>query len=353
METLLTQATKEGFGVNILNLGMRGVGKTVLTNYLSQHVASSFPTLLAEGVSPIRINCAFKNDSALGWSIARSLNQLTKKTPEIVDSSYDQLWYSLSMAVQRAQETGMNFLLILDEIELSYLHEYGKLIRWAKELNLSTVTNCQSSFAPLVHETIENRKWIDAKIHLKPYTSQQLFDIVKQRIVTAFPKVKPTTDSISLIVDLVSEYDFVRPSTCMEILRLIYPKVVKKKTITPDLIREACFETDLLSDDSFNLISNGSDISSSSLYLASGIVSYFEKYATSAHLTLQELWSRYQLKCEEFGHLSEYEEFEQSLYELERFGWIFPSHHLKDHYYILINPIMMREAVDLLLKYAK
>ncbi|MHA2408454.1 MAG: hypothetical protein ACXACA_08810 [Candidatus Ranarchaeia archaeon] len=249
------------------------------------------------------------------------------------------------MAVQNAQVTGVNFLLILDEIELSYLQEYGKLIRWAKELNLSTVTNCQSSFVPLFQDTKENRKWIDAKIHLKPYTSEQLFDIVKQRMEMTFPKIKPTTDSISLIVDLVSEYDFVRPSTCMEILRLIYPKVVKKKNITPDLIRDACFETGLLSDDSFNLISNGSDISLSALYLASGIVSYFEKYLTSAHLTIQALWNRYQLKCEEFNKSCDYEEFEQALYELERFGWIFPSHHLKDHYYILINPNMMTLVV--------
>jgi Cdc6-like AAA superfamily ATPase len=68
------QALKEGFSVNILNLGMQGIGKTVLTNYISQHIARTIPTLLADGVTPIRINCAFKNESALGWSIARSLN---------------------------------------------------------------------------------------------------------------------------------------------------------------------------------------------------------------------------------------------------------------------------------------
>ncbi len=348
-ESILSPAISEGYSVNILNLGVRGIGKTVLSNYIPLYLLTTHPEFRKVKFSLIRINCAYKNDSAIGWSLARSLEVFGEEWRNIPQIPPEQLWYELSLAIKKRQKSGLSFVIILDEIDSSYLENYNRLIRWAKELNLSTITNSQSSFTFVFGENKENWSWIDAKIHLKPYTARQLYDIVEQRINLAFTKTKVPVDVISLIVDLVAEYDCTRPSTCMEILRLVYPKVVKNKSLTPELIREACFETGVFMDDGFDLISNGTEISKPALYLAKGLVSYFEKYHLAAHISMTDLWQRYLLKCEEFGTPSTLNEFQAAVAELERFGWISLSHHKRNHYYTLINPKMMREAVDLLL----
>ncbi|MHA1917677.1 MAG: hypothetical protein ACTSUV_05125 [Candidatus Ranarchaeia archaeon] len=348
LNSIMLPAFEENFGVNILITGTQGIGKTVLSNYSMKDSIINMENR-TKSYFPIKINCAYKNELSICFNLMNRLDNMEKVVCELDNINEEYLWHKITKRVKRIQDKGDNIILQFDEINLSYIEEYQKIMRWSKDNNITTITNGHTKFIENLRKDKQNSNWVDAKIHLRPYSTEELFDIINQRSSLAFSESQIKKESVSFIVDLVSEFDLTRPSTCIEILKTIYPVVKSGSYVTPDLVRKACSKMDMFDFDSYELISNGVEISRVSLCLASGVSSFFKKNSLESYISLAGLWDRFILKCEEFNEVCNREGFQVALGELQKIGWISPSQSKIDQYYTLIEPEVIEESLDLLL----
>ncbi|MGQ4833056.1 MAG: hypothetical protein ACP6IS_04025 [Candidatus Asgardarchaeia archaeon] len=212
--------------------GIRGIGKTVFSNFFARNIASKFKPKL------VYINTLYSSQTSILSLLASSLGLSETKS-----LTFSALSRFISKKVKRY------VLIIFDKVSFNNINEILKIRYNLSSRKLITLTILNyDDFLKLKYFDKQLTNDNDIQIVLNAYNEFQLLDITKQRVLLVFPYFLDN-ELIEFITDIVSEYDFSRPATVMEFLRMLYPLVLTKKHINANIIRKICNEIGLLDTD--------------------------------------------------------------------------------------------------------
>lgn len=232
LQRLIIETFENNLSLKALVSGIPGIGKTVYSNYTSNSVknkiklkfsyVNTFRTAPELILEKLCYNLKFRRRSeSLDISVLHKyILKKVKRGIFIFDKvNYKNVSFILSL-IENISKPGVFFLLITNYDDLLKLRYFE-----SKKENFS-----------------------DIVIVLKTYTESQLLDITKQRASLVFPYMLDE-ELIEFIADIVAEYDFSRPATVIEFLRMLYPLILMKKPVSPFTVKKICYGIGLLETD--------------------------------------------------------------------------------------------------------
>ncbi|MHA1649166.1 MAG: hypothetical protein ACTSYB_03145 [Candidatus Helarchaeota archaeon] len=299
--------------------GIRGVGKTVFTNYSINYLKSNSGHQFTSIYLDMSIKSPYENLRLLVELYSQLLSQ---KYVYLRDSK--DLW-SYFLYLRNKNTTPL--ILIFDNVDSSNLELYLKILRIAKSLNLSTIAISQKPPHALKEKLNSLTDQLNLELKLEIYSSSALLDILTQRITLAFPTARINPTYSRYIVDIVTHFDNFRPSTCIDILKTFYQHFIEGLDITPTLIRDASFhllEFPFRDDLEFLLWFDDSPINLFYLPLIEKLAIYF-KNKENVYISQDELFNLYKLTCDELMSPYNRDQFQQFFDFLLTNGFLYPS----------------------------
>ncbi|MEQ9714398.1 MAG: hypothetical protein ABGF52_02530 [Candidatus Asgardarchaeum sp.] len=231
LQKLILETFENELSLKALISGIPGIGKTVYSNYTSRNV---------------------KNEVKLKFSYVNTFHI----APEII---LEKLSYNLKLR-RKFESLNISILhkyimkkvkhgiFIFDKINYKNVNFILNLIKNISKPGIFflLITNYDELLKLRYFESKDD--FSDVVIVLKTYTESQLLDIAKQRAYLVFPYMLDN-ELIEFIADIVAEYDFSRPATVIEFLRMLYPLILMEKPVSPFTIKKICYEIGLLETD--------------------------------------------------------------------------------------------------------
>jgi len=315
LSTILKDSFIDDFGANILIKGIKGVGKTVLINKAISDLKINSKDN-GKDILKLFVNCEGKNLEEIIISLILNL----EKTEEIkldinflLNLTIPRLWNILKLACKKFNTFKFLVFHNIEEIEPKI---FKKFLRFGKEMKISIISTINRiSINPELNFLSE----FDVKKRIDLYNPSQLTDIIKQRFTLTYPF--NIDNSLSdFMVDLVAEYDYLRPGKCIELMREIYPIIKKNRNITSDHLREQCLlQFDTFSLDEFEIISYLTEADILIDIFLDNLANYFSN-EFNYYIDLVKLRELYEVSCEtlEFEkNSSEFNRILQKLLDLE------------------------------------
>lgn len=349
LSSILQDSFLDDFGANILVKGIKGVGKTVLINKAISNLKIKSEDH-GKQVLNLFVNCEGKNLEEIIISLILKLEKTKNIRLDInnlLNLTIPRLWNILKLACKNY----VHFkFLVFHNIEGIEPKIFKKFLRFGKEMKISIISTINKiSINPELNILSE----FDVKKRIDLYSPSQLFDIIKQRFALTYPF--NINDSLSnFMVDLVAEYDYLRPGKCMELMREIYPIIKKNRNITSDHLREQC----LLQFDSFSLDELGiiSYLTEADILIdvfLDNLSNYFSN-GYNYYISLIKLREIYEISCEtlEFEkNLTEFNQILQILLDLEilkESKFIREYHNNIKFFYSIMQTSQLKTMIDVL-----
>ena len=283
---------EDKFNINAYIYGIRGIGKSVFTKYFLRLLKSHF----GEKFTDIYIDMAVKSPN-------ENLRLLVELYSQSISNKFtylnnpQKLWSYFHFL---RNKTEIPLILILDNV--NYLNQplFEKIIRYSKDLKISTIVTSQIPYRTCKKNSNLIAEYLDFPLKLDIYSSSALLDILSQRIALAFPMNIDTTLS-QYIVDIVTQFDLYRPSTCITVLKTIYQHLINGEDVHPTLIRNISFhllEFPFQGDLNSLLQFDDSTIELFYLPLLEKIAIFFKK-GKQVYIDSQELFRLYKITCDE------------------------------------------------------
>jgi len=311
LSTILKDSFIDDFGANILIKGIKGVGKTVLINKTISDLKINSKDN-GKDILKLFVNCEGKNLEEIIISLILNL----EKTEEIkldinflLNLTIPRLWNILKLACKKINTFKFLVFHNIEEIEPKI---FKKFLRFGKEMKISIISTINRiSINPELNFLSE----FDVKKRIDLYNPSQLSDIIKQRFILTYPF--NIDNSLSdFMVDLVAEYDYLRPGKCIELMREIYPIIKKNRNITPDHLREQCLlQFDTFSLDEFEIISYLTEADILIDIFLDNLANYFSK-EYNYYIDLVKLRELYEVSCETLEFEKNSSEFNRILVKL-------------------------------------
>ena len=232
-----------------------------------------------------------------------------------------------------------NRIIILDEVEgilledmahflytLSRLYEEGKTVRYI------AITRDADILRHMINDDATWSTFAEkAVVHLKPYTHEQIVQILKYRADDALYPSTFDNDILSLIADIALESRG-HMRTAMDILKnaAIIAEKRREESIIPETVREANFDTSM---ESIEILSRDEMIALLSLAVVC---------KSKAYATIGEIKNVYRVRCENYNLNPDETRLMKNLEGLERKSFI---HKNAERYTILHSPasILIKE----------
>jgi len=230
-----------------------------------------------------------------------------------------KLWTSLKLILDRLKHPVILSLQKSENISPFYL---TKLYKYAKNSNkIQIITTINTG---LQNYSFKQYQGMDHRIQLGLYDIKNLKQIATDRSIMAFEKALEQ-DSISLIVDYISEYDLMVPGACMNLLKEMYPVIHQSGDLTPEILRR----TTQYYFDSYNLdaITFADFVISSSIedrLFLEYLVDFFRS-KNNFYIPYQDIKQAYSMTCEELGYEILEQEFFSSLRKITNSQVFCPS----------------------------
>lgn len=312
LSTILKDSFLDNFGANILIKGIKGVGKTVLINKAISDLKIKSKDN-GKDILKLFVNCEGKNLEEIIISLILNLEKTEEMKLDInflVNLTIPRLWNILKLACKKCNTFKFLVFHNIEEIEPKI---FKKFLRFGKEMKISIISTINKiSINPELNFLSE----FDVKKRIDLYNPSQLSDIIKQRFALTYPF--NIDDSLSnLIVDLVAEYDYLRPGKCIELMREIYPIIKKKNgSITSDHLREQCLlQFDSFSLDEFEIISYLTEADILIDIFLDNLANYFSN-EYNYYIDLVKLKELYEISCETLEFEKKSSEFNRILQKL-------------------------------------
>ncbi len=332
------------FNLNVYIYGIRGVGKTVFTKFLIEQLK----TEIDKNFVTLYLDFAVKSPSENLRLLVENYSQaISKKFTYFTNSK--ELWSYFQFLRNKSD---IPMVLILDNIDLYNQKLYNKIIRFSKSLKLSTIATSPIPFMNLKSTSKGISHQLDFPFELDTYSPAALLDITSQRIALAFPTVLETPLT-KYIVDLVTQFDLYRPSTCINILKTIYRHIIVGDDIDTSLILD--ISTPLVEFPHYDdldciLEFDDSPIELFYLPLIEKLAIHFKTKET-IYITRSDLYRLYQLTCDELTQPYNENQFHQFTDQLIFNGFLYSSQFKSVNgdplFFMIINPNRILEYIEI------
>jgi hypothetical protein len=334
LQTLTDFFLPSDTGIQPLNLlvhGSFGIGRTTLVRYFGINECTTYsqPIISFQMKTPYEIVC----------------DTLTVLTGIPANSGPLSDQWTLLKRVLRKSETPI--FLTFDDIELTNINTYSKFLALCKECNVPSIATAPRFFPRLLSS--DTNCYLDYSLALEPYGDQEFLDIIVQRVNVAFPSSLPASVT-NFIADIIGFLDFQRPATAIELLRNLYPLIIKRTPLTAENIRQVSLKTRTLNYDFWSAhLSCLVDLDVSTVLLLQAIGEFFTYNPGMIYVSKPELLLQFQQICET-SHLKLTEKhFTKSLNEVLFQDLLLCSRYDSKNYFTLLPAKGYLEIVDLIL----
>ncbi|MFX1294772.1 MAG: AAA family ATPase [Promethearchaeota archaeon] len=331
------------FNINTYIYGIHGVGKTVFTKYFLKLLKSN----IEEEFASIYLDLAIKPPKEnLRLLVELYSHSFSNKFTFLQTS--EKLW---SFFHHLRSKTDTPLILILDNVDHLNQQLYEKIICYSNPLKLSTIATSQIPFITCKEKFNGIYKYLNP-FKLEIYSSSALLDILSQRIDLAFP-IKLNQTISKYIVDIVTQFDHYRPSTCINILRTIYQHLINGGDINIPFIRDTSIHLlEFPFQDDLNCLLQFDDSSIDLFYLPlmEKLAIYF-KNEEKVYLNKSELFKLYKITCDEFLLPYNYDQFQKFIDKLVYNGFLYPSQFKSNNhetlFFMILNPFRLLEYLEI------
>lgn len=327
LKKMLEDSLEDNYSINIVITGHNGVGKTVLGNYTTRKELNA------------------KNETYFV--------DVTYLTPQEIFEGF-----ALSLGVPPAETAISTFskiekytktkpgeiVLFLDNINQRNMKFYRKFVRKAKQAKITTITTMTYNTYNAIKKIKLERDFLDVTLQLGMYTERQLVEIAKQKVQLAFP-VSVQDVLIEYMTDIVAEFDYTRPGTIVEILRLLYKEMLQGKDINANIIREACYELGLEGDNLF-LIEEMPNLTFLDLVFMEKISQLLIKNPDEPYLDLDNLNYVFYNVISQLNMEYQSSFFKRVIYKLIDLGVLLESKLRPYNYFVIIDPNVLLEVIQ-------
>jgi len=200
----------------------------------------------------------------------------------------------------------------------------------------------------------------DFKHKLNFFTYQELYSILKQRVLLSFSH-EIDKNLIKYITDLICEQHVPVPGKGIEILRDIYPVLKRNKgTYNFELLEICQKEFDIFQiSDEFSIMNYLSEEDILTIIFLDNLSNFFMS-KMNYYISFNELQELYELSCESLEYTKNNNEFHSLIGEMLNIGIIKPSRRSNckkgtynvfnnlncDFFFVLINPKQIKIIID-------
>jgi Cdc6-like AAA superfamily ATPase len=275
---------------------MKGIGKTALAR---KTIASLFEekAIGSSNFDIYYVNCEEKESDQILFSLINSISQSLKYDLDpnsILNATLGSQFNLLTHLITKTSNFNREILFLLDSIESIQPLFINKF-----------VDVCSSQFCHLItsFNVLKSSPYLldfkrpDFQFQLSTYSSEELKKISKDRCEAAF-KCSINDDLIRYLTDLVTQFGYKVPESCLRILRDLYPIIEENPNIEPGKIQDACrcqFKGYTIDE-----ISIAEFVSETEMIdrLALDEISSFFRTQSCFYISAQELATLYKIACE-------------------------------------------------------
>lgn len=347
LTTILEDSVQDNFSVNVLLNGIKGVGKSVIINKTIENLKEKN---LEQKIENCVVNCENKSLEELVISMVLDVpksEKLNLNENELALLTLPRLWNIFKLICNKSETYKIFTFQNVENIDPKLLIKFMNL---GKEMRFSTLSTINKAN---LKTGLEVLSYFDVKKKLGLYKSNQLFDITKQRFNLTFP-FNIDNNLVNFIVDLVSEYDFLRPSKSIELMREIYPFIKKDRNIPADQLREHCMASfDSISLDEFGVISFISDADILVDVFLDNLSNHFSS-GSQYYIEYSELKELYEISCESLQFEKNFSELDEILRKLLSLEVLKESNFSRKHpdntrfYYLIMQPFQLKTMIDVI-----
>jgi hypothetical protein len=331
------------FNLNAYIYGIHGVGKTVFARYFVGLLKNKFQ----DNFIDIYLDLALKSPD-------ENLRLLVEEYSHLISQEFtflpntQKLWSYFHFLRKKVD---MPLILILDNVNMANQTLYEKIIRYSKDLKFSIITTSQIPFSDCRKNSELFAQYLDFSLPLEMYSSSALLDILTQRISLAFPS-NLETNLTKYIVDIVTEFDLYRPSTCINLLKDIYQHLIHGRDITPSMIRDSSMdlvEFPYHEDLKCLLDFDESPIDLFYLPLLEKLAIYFNE-SSNIYINSKELTQLYRVSCDELELPYNQNQFQKFLEKLLLNGFLYASKFKSNSeysFFMIIDPNLLLEYLEI------
>ncbi len=372
IQSILKDAIQDQYPIVLSLYGLRGIGKTTLTRKTISTLQKS-KTRLNHSIAMHYVNCEDKDSSQIVFSLINELshslsynlepNSILNATP---GNQINLLTHLISKSTKGGNSNGApkdqkTLLFFLDSIEYIQPQIINKLM----DVCISQSCFMVSSFNVLKSSPyLSEFKKPDIQVQLNTYSPGCLEKISKSRCEAGFNHPVDNT-MIRYLTDLVNEFDYCVPESCLRVLRELYPLILRNSIVDPGEIQDACRYQ--FKNYSIDEISIAEYISETDMVdrLALDEIGSFFRSQTRFYIAYSELMDLYKVACESLENAFKQQNFSKFLRGLHRVGLLQPSNfthitkphpqtqlfslpiaEMKKYYFLTISPQMLNEILD-------
>jgi len=353
--SILNDSISDEFNLNILYQGINGIGKKVIVNKVLNDLLNQNKDFVK--INKICVDCKEKNPEELIFLLLSEINGLSNLNFDIrplLNSEIPQLWNTFKFICNRFDS---HLFFIFNNIEYLEPEIFNKFLQFGKESNITLISTVNKIIQP---GTMELFSQFDLKKRLNFYNYQELYSILKQRVLLSFSH-EIDRNLIRYITDLICEQYVPVPGKGIEILRELYPILKNKNTLGNFEVLDICqneFDSFQISDE-FSMINYLSEEDILTVIFLDNFSNYFiskNKY----YISIKELYELYEISCESLEYKKSYFEFRKIIEEILNIGVVKPSkrtfHKNRAHesfngvnydsFFILMNPKQINIIID-------
>ncbi|MHA1195900.1 MAG: hypothetical protein ACTSRH_07820 [Promethearchaeota archaeon] len=360
LHSLLEDSLRDHFSMNILYQGIEGIGKKVMINKAITDLSKK--EYIFNDIRTIKVDCQ-------GKSIEELLITIITKIFNLVDFQFDlknlwnlkihDLWNFFKLACKKFK---INYLFFFTNVEHSIPEFYKKILQYGKDSHYNMISTINTALSPSFIEFFNS---FDLQIKLKFYEYNELYEILKQRALLTFGK-HIDNELIQFITDLIFEHHVPVPGKGINILKILYPTLVKDFNLgLSEIYNLIGNHFGLLQNwDEFEILDYLSNSGILATLFLDNLTSYFLN-STKYYINNYELRELYFLACESIEQEKFIDEYYSLLNDLYKIGILTLSYKNKfnnmplnieflrenDLFFLSISPYNLKLAIDSLFNF--
>lgn len=317
--------------VSLLVHGSFGIGRTTLLRYFGQHELVTYkrPIIRFQYKQPYEI-----------------VNDTLHALSGIADffGSLPEQW---TLIKRMLRKTEVPVVFTFDDVGPQTREVYVKFLQLCKDNSISSMATAPRYFPRQLSQ--KNSQFLDVSLELEPFSDGQFLDIIKQRVLEAFPNPIPYQVT-EFMADLICLLDFQRPASAVELLQNLHPLLSFTPQITAEKIRQACINSRTLHYDFWSgHLSNLADLDATAVLLLEAVGQYFTNNPGHFYVTNSRLFNQYQNIAESIGLPPTTSQFSRALNTLLFQELLLHSRYNSQNYFTLLPAEGYLEIVELLL----
>ncbi len=353
--SILNDSISDEFNLNILYQGINGIGKKVIVNKVLNDLLNQNKDFVK--INKICVDCKKKKPEELIFLLLSKINGLSNLNFDVrplLNSAISHLWNTFKFICNRNDS---HLFFIFNNIEYLEPEIFNKFLQFGKESNITLISTVNKIIQP---GTMELFSEFDLKKRLNFYNYQELYSILKQRVLLSFSH-EIDRNLIRYITDLICEQYVPVPGKGIEILRDLYPILKNKNTLGNTEVLDICqneFDSFQISDE-LSMINYLSEEDILTVIFLDNFSNYFAS-KNKYYISIIELHELYEISCENLEYEKNTNEFRKIIEELMNIGVIKPSKRTfhkncthessngvnYDSFFILMNPKQIKVIID-------